>query len=123
LDQIFQLQSDWKGLSMPLGAALYTKSPFPDCQWLLRAYYKPQLALQRKNRLFAPFTSVDNQLFEEKQQPLRAGWLGAQVGLEMQATRRLCFELTLNAEQALQAVNLEQVNYQAFTLRLAVLRH
>ena len=89
---------------------------------MLRAFYKPQFALLRKNEVWAPLTSLDKQLFETKKQALRAGWIGAQAGLDGHLGRRLHVELTLNAEQALQPVNLEQVNYQAFSLRLAVFR-
>ncbi|MBK8425839.1 MAG: hypothetical protein IPL27_07580 [Lewinellaceae bacterium] len=118
----FYVQSHWNGLSIPLGVTLYRKSPYQRFDWVLRAFYKPQFALLRKNEVWAPLTSLDKQLFETKKQALRAGWIGAQAGLDGHLGRRLHVELTLNAEQALQPVNLEQVNYQAFSLRLAVFR-
>ena len=118
----FYVQSHWSGVSVPLGVTLYRKSPYQRFDWVLRAFYKPQFALLRKNEVWAPLTSLDKQLFETKKQALRAGWIGAQAGLDGHLGRRLHVELTLNAEQALQPVNLEQVNYQAFSLRLAVFR-
>jgi hypothetical protein len=118
----FYVQSHWNGLSIPLGITLYQKSPYRRIDWVLRTYYKPQFALLRENEVWAPFTSLDKQLYATKKQALRAGWIGAQAGLSSHLHKRFHAELTLNAEQALQPVNLEQVNYQAFSLRLAVFR-
>lgn len=116
------LQSEWSGFLIPIGVTLYRESKHRSLDWLLRPYYKPQFALQRRNRIWAPLTPLDNQLFQAGQHEWRAGWVGAQTGFDYRLSGRLHVELTLNAEQALQPVGLEQVNYQAFSLRLALLR-
>jgi hypothetical protein len=118
----FHLDSDWSGIAAPLGATLYGDLPWHRPKWLLRAYYKPHFALQRQNRLVYPFSPSDNLQFSDGQAEFRSGWIGAQAGASGRVLKRWQAELTLTAEYALAPVNLEQVNYQSFALRLALFR-
>lgn len=119
----FNLLSRWKGVSLPLGATICGKLPIPRTAWLARAYYKPYFAIKQENQLLAPLlSSLSDEVFEDKKAALKTGWAGAQAGLGYAVDKRWQLELTLTMEQALAPVNLERVNHQTFSLRLAILR-
>ncbi|NUN99534.1 MAG: hypothetical protein HUU01_02840 [Saprospiraceae bacterium] len=119
----FNLLSSWEGVSMPLGATICGKLPIRRTEWLARAYYKPYFAIKQENQLLAPlFSSLSDEVFEDKKAVLKTGWAGVQAGMSYAVDKRWQLELTLSIEQALEPVNLERINHQAFSLRLAILR-
>lgn len=119
----FNLLSGWKGISLPLGATICGKLPIRRTEWLARTYYKPYFAIKQENLLLAPLlSSLSDEVFEDKKAALKTGWAGVQAGLGYAVDKRWQLELTLTFEQALAPVNLERVNHQTFSLRLAILR-